>query len=180
MTKRLSRLVGLLLLPLANNVSFRFLLPKSVSDSWEVFRRSVFKRLGANIGPGTFVRFKFFCTNYQHLTIGRRGTIGMRCEFYAYAPIRIGNDALIGSDVVIHTAEHRYQATEEPYNRQGSEYREVAIGKNVYIGSRVVILAGAVISDGAIVAANSVVKGVLQAGGMYGGSPAKLIRKICT
>ena len=51
------------------------------------------------------------------------------------------------------------------------------IGNAVWVGSNVTILPGTKVGDGVIVQAGSVVHGSLQDYGIYGGNPAKLIKK---
>lgn len=53
----------------------------------------------------------------------------------------------------------------------------VVIGDNVFIGMDVLILKGVTIGEGAIVAARSVVSKSIPAGEVWGGNPAKFIRK---
>ena len=54
----------------------------------------------------------------------------------------------------------------------------VIIGNNVFIGMDSLILKGVTIGDYAIVAARSVVTKSIPAGEVWGGNPAKFIRKI--
>lgn len=60
----------------------------------------------------------------------------------------------------------------DPINRA----RDVRIGDRVYLGRNVRVSKGADIGDGVVVAPDSVVTGKLQAGGYYGGVPARLIK----
>jgi len=53
----------------------------------------------------------------------------------------------------------------------------VSIGNDVWIGSNVLIIEGITIGDGAIVGAGSLVTKDLEPYGIYGGVPAKLIKK---
>ena len=48
----------------------------------------------------------------------------------------------------------------------------VTIGSGVYIGARAIVLPGSVIGDGAIIGAGSVVRGAIESGQIYAGSPA--------
>lgn len=54
----------------------------------------------------------------------------------------------------------------------------VRIGNNVYIGAHVTVLPGAHIEDNVVVAAQSVVRGRLASGWIYGGAPARPLRQI--
>ena len=54
----------------------------------------------------------------------------------------------------------------------------IIIGNNVWVGRGCLLLPGTIVGDNVIIAANSVVKGTLQSNSMYGGTPAKCIKKI--
>ena len=51
----------------------------------------------------------------------------------------------------------------------------IEIGNNVFIGSRSIILPNTFIGDNVIIGAGSIVRGHIQSGGVYAGSPAKCI-----
>lgn len=55
---------------------------------------------------------------------------------------------------------------------------DIKIGNNVFIGTNCVILPNTIIEDNVVVGANSTVKGKLENGYLYGGNPAKKIKKI--
>lgn len=57
-------------------------------------------------------------------------------------------------------------------------YRDIKIGNNVWIGANSIILPGVVVEDNVVIAAGSVVTKSLDSGYIYGGVPAKLIKKI--
>ena len=64
-----------------------------------------------------------------------------------------------------------------PFCLQPDISSPIIIGNNVWIGRGCIVLHGSVIEDDVIVAANSVVKGHLIKGYIYGGSPAKILKK---
>lgn len=55
---------------------------------------------------------------------------------------------------------------------------DIEIGNNVFIGAQCTILPGAKIHDNVVIASNSVVRGELKSGFIYGGTPAKMIKSI--
>lgn len=54
----------------------------------------------------------------------------------------------------------------------------VKVGNNVFIGRRATILPGTEIGDNCVIGAGSVVRGKLEAGGVYAGVPVRRIRSI--
>jgi len=55
---------------------------------------------------------------------------------------------------------------------------DIVVGDNVFIGSHTVVLPGSIIENNVVVSANSVVKGTLKSGYLYGGTPVVQLRKI--
>ncbi|MGB6037054.1 MAG: acyltransferase [Cryomorphaceae bacterium] len=55
---------------------------------------------------------------------------------------------------------------------------DIEVGNNVFIGAQCTILPGTKISDNVVIASNSVVRGFLKSGFIYGGTPAKQIKPI--
>ena len=88
---------------------------------------------------------------------------------------------MIGPNCNIMTANHGYSLKHIPMNQQYSNANELYINEDVWIGNGVVISAGARsinIAKGIIIAANSVVtKSLEEEYGIYGGVPARLIKK---
>jgi Carbonic anhydrases/acetyltransferases, isoleucine patch superfamily len=78
---------------------------------------------------------------------------------YQKSTIEIGNDVSIGHNVTIH----------------GAKIKDGAL-----IGMGAVVMDDAVVGEGAIVAAGSVVlsKTIIEPGSLYGGCPAKFIKKV--
>jgi maltose O-acetyltransferase len=93
-------------------------------------------------------------------------------------PIKIGNDVMMGQDVLIYTTRHNDYRIDIPMNRQGmAKVEPVEIGNDVWIGSRVIILPGVHISDGCIIGAGSVVTKDIPPYSVAVGAPAKVVRK---
>ena len=162
---------------IVNHLGFKTFLPKRFRRIVDNFRSILIKLLGGKMGENVFFSKNFFSTNYNNLHLGSNGTIGMNCEFYSYEKIKIGDDFLIGSNVVIHTADHVYTDQTKSIIHQGSKYSEVSIGNNVYIGSNTIILLGVSMDDNIIIGAGSVVTKDLESEWIYGGNPAKKIKR---
>ena len=61
---------------------------------------------------------------------------------------------------------------------QGAVINKINIGSDVWIGARVTILSGVEIKKRVVVGAGSVVTSDLESGYVYGGVPAKKIKKL--
>lgn len=137
--------------------------------------RALMSRLtGREIGPG-FRLFPPFYTDFgKNIHIGRDVFINSCCHFQDQGGITIGDDCLIGHNVVFATLNHGI-APEERFSMKPAP---ITLGKNVWVGSNSTILQGVTIGDNAIIAAGSVVNRDIPANTIAGGVPAKPIRSI--
>lgn len=112
----------------------------------------------------------------RELKIGNNSGLGVNC--IAVGPITIGDNVMIGPEVMIYTVNHRHELLDVPMNSQGyEEPKEVKIGNDVWIGSRVILLPGVEIGDGAIIGAGSVVTKNVEPYCIVAGNPAVKVKK---
>ena len=90
--------------------------------------------------------------------------------------ITIGDNVLIGPNVVLRSNNHMFQDVLIPIREQGMTQGEIVVGDDVWIASNAVILAGVKIGRGAVVAAGGVVTKDVPDYAVVGGVPAKLIK----
>ncbi len=177
--KIISYVPGLLMFALFNRIELRYLLPvPRIPDLVERGRRRALVLMGARIPPGSFVRSALYITAPRYLTMGDGSKIGPRSQLFLYAQLTIGNNVEIGSDLIVHTAEHVYESPDKPICKQGAQYKPVRVGDNVYIGSRVTLLPGACVQSNVVIAAGAVVRDTLASGYVYGGVPAKPLKRL--
>ena len=100
--------------------------------------------------------------------------INSGCCFQDQGGIEIGNNVLIGQQVVIATLNHELT----PSKRANLLPAPVKIGNNVWIGAHATILAGVTIGDNSVVAAGAVVNKDVPANVVVAGVPAKVIKNI--
>jgi acetyltransferase-like isoleucine patch superfamily enzyme len=116
-------------------------------------------------------------SNPERIEIGARARIGIRCVIWA-GPARgrvvIGDDALLGPEVMITAASYRF-SDGQPVSDQASDEADVVIGNDVWLGARVIVLPGSRIGNGAVIGANSVVRGVIPPMSVAVGSPARVV-----
>lgn len=134
---------------------------------------------------------KHFCIDNGFSTINvRQGaelTIGNYCGIsntilHCYNYIKIGNYVNIGAGTIIFDTNFHstywQDRTDRSIDIQNAKTAPIYIGDYVFIGARCIIGKGITIGDKSIVAAGSVVTRDIPTGEIWGGNPAKFIKKI--
>lgn len=118
---------------------------------------------GANFGTG------------RGISIGNNSGLGINCQ--VHGPLHIGNNVMMGPDVIILVSRHKTDAVDIPMSEQGFDApRQVSIHDDVWIGTRVIILPGVTIGKGAIIGAGAVVSKDVPDYAIVGGIPAKVLK----
>ena len=136
-------------------------------------------------GPG----FRIECLDYYmgvsytpSITIGDNVGFNCRCHIGAIDKIVIGNNVLIGSQVLITDHSHGESTKEalsiSPVNRELYSKGPVIIEDNVWIGEGVCILPNVRVGRNSIIGANSVVIHDVPPFCVVAGNPARVIKKI--
>jgi acetyltransferase-like isoleucine patch superfamily enzyme len=115
------------------------------------------------------------------LTVGNNVSFGDRCHIGCCNSIQIGDNCLIGSNVLIEDHSHGdYRngsfALIKAEQNLFSKPNGIIIGKNVWIGDNVCILSGVNIGDNSVIGAGSVVTHDVESNSVCAGVPAKKIR----
>lgn len=112
---------------------------------------------------------------------GKSLSIGKHCQINENVFIQgasIGNYVMIAADVKIINLKHRFSSKDIPMIKQGREkYVNPVIEDDVWIGRGAIILPGVKISKGSIIGAGAVITKDTEEYSIYGGVPARLIRK---
>ncbi|MGY1600804.1 acyltransferase [Geodermatophilus sp. SYSU D00815] len=111
----------------------------------------------------------------RDITIGAGSGVNMGVVFDNMAPITVGRDVSIGHEVMVITSTHEKGAGGRAAGRPVG--KPVTIEDGAWIGARSTILPGVTIGAGCTIAAGSVVRRNCVAGGIYAGSPARLVRR---
>ena len=107
--------------------------------------------------------------------LGDHSGIGINCELYG--PVSIGENVMMGPEVIIYTSGHRHDRTDIPMMQQGnSETLPVVIGNDVWIGRRAMIMPGVKIGNGCIIGAGAVVTKDIPDYSIAAGVPAKVVK----
>ena len=137
--------------------------------------RELFSKLIGKKVSEDFRVFPPFTTDFgKNIHLGKNVFINSGCRFQDQGGIYIGNNVLIGHNVVLATLNH----DENPLKRGNLIPSPIKIGNDVWIGSNVTIVPGVTIGEGAIVAAGAVVTKDVAKNTIVGGVPAKYIRDV--
>lgn len=148
-------------------INSRYHTPEELSVLFE-------KLTGRKPGEG-FAFFPPFYTDCgKNIHVGDRTFFNSGCKFQDQGGIYIGDDVLIGHNVVIATLNHLV----DPKLRSGMIPKPVRICNKVWIGSNSTILPGVTIGENSIVGAGSVVTKDVPADTIVAGNPARFIKKI--
>lgn len=112
-------------------------------------------------------------------TSGKKGFIGVSVSFDRIRPdlIEIGEGSYITEGTIIYT---HYLVPDNFVKENDGWFRfgAVKIGKKCFIGARTVICNSVTIGNGAVIAAGSIVTKDIPPNTIWGGAPARFIRKI--
>lgn len=127
-------------------------------------------------------------TPEARIEIGDRVGISSAC-LWAKERITIGNDVNIGGDCLIMDNDahpHNYKLRRRGYAAEAGREAylkkiptaPIVIGDDVWIGARCQILKGVIIGDRSIIAAGSIVTKNVPADEIWGGVPARFLKKV--
>ena len=105
----------------------------------------------------------------SNVTINRNTVIRGKFE--------IGNDVMIGPNVLIIGVNHNFSEVTKLMRQQGVSAKGVKIGNNCWIGGNATILDGVEISDGCVVGGGCVVSKSIPKDSIVVGNPCRIIRK---
>lgn len=154
-------------------------LPKSRrSRLIRKLRGALFKKIALQAGKEINIEKN---ASFNHwIRLGNYSGIGVNCEMNGMREgiITIGDNVMMGPNVVIYTRNHEAGRIDIPMQEQGyAKPLPVNIGNDVWIGRNVIILPGATIGDGVIIGAGAVVpKGKYPPYSVLGGVPARIIK----
>lgn len=156
----------------------RYLPDPPISTQGRKVRRklceSIFLKCGENVNIG---RMAYFGLG-SDISIGSNSSIGPRAQIIGIGMggiLTIGNDVMMGPEVVILLSEHNHNRIDIPMNQQGVRTSTITIEDDVWIGMRVMILRGVTIGKGSIIGAGAVVTKNVPPNAVVGGVPARII-----
>ncbi|HEY0000074.1 MAG TPA: sugar O-acetyltransferase [Actinoplanes sp.] len=138
-------------------------------------RRLLSELLGA-VGEGVEIRPPLRVDYGSHIRIGARTFVNFGLVALDVAPIVIGADVQIGTNVQLMTPTHPVEPG--PRRDKWEAAKPITIGDNVWLGSGAIVLPGVTIGENTVVGAGAVVTRDLPANVVAVGNPARVIRTI--
>lgn len=129
---------------------------------------------GREVGESLMCFPPFYTDFGKNITMGKNVFFNTGCSFQDRGGISIGDNALIGMNVMISTLSHGMTLKD----RNTTYASSVTIGDNVWVGSGASILPGVTIGNNSIVAAGAVVSKNVPEDTVVAGVPAKPMKKI--
>lgn len=158
-----------------------FYLPKSTTPVFGKFavslRRFLCKRILKKTGLDLVVEQRAYIGNGSDIEVGNEVGFGRNFQCRNMR-IKIGNNLMMGEDVLFQGGTHHFNNIEIPMGHQGSSTKtNLQIDDDVWIGARVIVLSGCKhIGKGVIIGAGAVVTKDIPDYAIVGGNPAKIIR----
>lgn len=135
-------------------------------------RKWFYEMLGAKIGKHTVICRRVEVLYPKGLKLADNVAVGWFVDFDARGGISIDHDTNISSHTKFITGSHN---VDDPEFK--ASFKPIEIGHHCWIGTGAIILQGITIGDGVIVAAGAVVTKDIPAFEIWGGVPARFVRK---
>jgi maltose O-acetyltransferase len=150
---------------------FNSLRPNQIDE-----RNEILKRLLGKTKDKYFIEPPFRCDYGYNIEIGENFYSNYNLIILDCAPVKIGDNVLLGPNVSIYTSGHplHYEIRNQEY-----EYAfPIIIGDNVWIGGNVVINPGVSIGENTVIGSGSVVTKDIPNNVIAIGNPCKVLRVI--
>jgi len=153
-------------------------LPRSTSPFGgkiaKKIRRFCCKGMFAHCGKNVNVEHGAIVGAGKQVFIGDNSGIGVNC---VVNKAQIGDDVMIGYDVLFVSKNHEFVRIDIPMRLQGlRDESPIIIGNDVWIGHRVILLPGVRVGNGAIIGAGAVVTCDVPDYAIVAGVPAKVLK----
>jgi maltose O-acetyltransferase len=139
-------------------------------------RLELFRELLGAFGDDTLIQSPFRCDYGYNIKIGRRSFINYGAIILDVAPVTIGDEVLIATNVQILTATHPLEATRR--RAWWETAKPISIADGAWIGGGALVLPGVSIGENAVVGAGAVVTRDVAANTVVAGNPARVVRQL--
>ena len=139
-------------------------------------KRKLLNTIGIHCGKETRVVGPLFLGNVSQVSFGDGVWVGREFKVYGNGSVTIGNNIDIAPDVAFVTGSHEISDSSRRAG-DGLSYH-ISVEDGCWIGTRSTILGNTTVKGGCIIAAGAIVNRSTDANSIYGGVPARLIRKL--
>jgi maltose O-acetyltransferase len=146
----------------------------SVTEGEE--RRALLRELLGGLGDDTEIRPPFHCDYGFPISVGARSFVNYGAIVLDCAPVTIGDEVQIATNVQLLTATHPLDAAARRAAWESAQ--PITIEDGVWLGGGVIVCPGVTIGENTVVGAGSVVVKDLPAGVLAVGNPARAIRDL--
>lgn len=144
---------------------------------WDFTRGLLYSPAFKKVGRDIYIAKNVSFGGIYNIEIGHHVSINQGCNLYGDFGIKIGNYVRLSPYVQLYSANYILKKGQN-YGENGKKGKEIVIGNNVWIGSGSVVLPGVKIGDNSVIGALSLVNKDIPSEEIWGGAPAKFIRKI--
>jgi acetyltransferase-like isoleucine patch superfamily enzyme len=143
-----------------------------------LIRYVIVRNLAKSCGDNVSIQPGVFLFSLHEMRFGNNVSIHPMCYLDAAGGLDVGSDVSIAHASSVITANHTWDNAGIPIKYNPETLAKVTISDDVWIGSGCRILAGVTIATRCVIAAGAVVNRSTEQGFVYGGVPAKPIKKI--
>ncbi|WP_218955024.1 MULTISPECIES: acyltransferase [unclassified Acinetobacter] len=129
-------------------------------------------------GKLVFFGSRIYIESPENLSLGNNVSIHHQSTLICSGGIEIGDAVAIAHNSSILSTNHTWNDVSLPIKYNPLDKKNIIIEDDVWIGCGVRILAGSFIPKRTIIAAGAVLSKKLPSNGIYGGIPAKLIKRL--
>lgn len=139
-------------------------------------RNVVYRLLGMKISGFCWIQPRVTIVNLRRLRVGANFGCNSGTYINAIGRISMGNDVLIGSNVMVSSGKHDIEGRERSVFSRPAQPMQITIGNDVWIGAGASVLPGLNVADGTVIGANAVVTKDTQPYSVMVGIPARVSR----
>lgn len=161
----------------------RFEIPRKISIGKNVFMgEGCWIGVGTGegrieVGNNTFIAHR--CTLAAQggaISVGNHVHMSRNSYVNGIGNVSIGNDCMLGPNVVLISGSHIHKDIKVPIRLQGSENKPIIIEDNVWLAASVQVMPGVRIGEGSVIGAGAVVTKNILPFSVAVGVPAKIIK----
>lgn len=128
------------------------------------------------VGKNLWLQPPFFCDYGRNITLGNNVYLNFNCVILDVAPVKIGNNVMMGPNVQIYSASHPVDAIERS---RGLELGQpVTVEDHVWLGGASILCPGVTVGAGSVIGAGAVVTRDIPPGVLAAGNPARVIKTL--